>query len=173
MTFEVSNPSPIFLCKVGTDLSGNLKQRRLDCNCTFCHQMAKSEIILVDYDKNDWDYILELRNKTRENFGNDNILLKKEHYDYLSKFAGKIWMVKYDNENVGFLKLNGKDLAIVLDDKMRGKHLSSYILRMGIEKTDGNLTAIIKKENVPSLKLYTNCGYKITEEKNGMVLLKL
>ena len=107
MVFDIPNIPPFSLCKVKDDLSNNLAQRRLVCNCTFCHQFVRSNISLMCSTVEDWDYILELRNKTREYFANTEILLKEKHYEYLSKFTGKIWMVRYDNQNIGFLKLNG------------------------------------------------------------------
>ena len=50
-------------------------------------------------------------------------------------------------------------MAIVLDKKIRGKGFGKYILKLGIIKSDRNLTAMIKKDNIPSLKLYKSLGY--------------
>ena len=120
---------------------------------------VSSNIYIKELKLIDWDYVLKLRNKTRKFYNNSDIVTKDEHYNYMSNTSAIFWIVYYNNERVGFLKLNNSDLAIALDEKIRGKRFAKQILKMGIDKTNIKLTAMIKKDNIPSLKLYRSLGY--------------
>ena len=62
-----------------------------------------SKITIKKSTRDDWDYILELRNNTRQFYGNTNILTKDEHYAYLEKANVTIWIAYYGNGKMGFL----------------------------------------------------------------------
>lgn len=135
--------------------------------------ILNSEITIKRSTRDDWDYILELRNNTRQFYENTNILTKDEHYAYLEKANVTIWIAYYGNEKIGFLKLNDYDLAIVLDEKFRNKGYGKIILKLGLDTAEQDrFTAIIKKDNIPSIRLYTGLGYVKTGEKDNMILFE-
>ena len=66
-----------------------------------------------------------------------------------------------------------QDLVIVLDEKFRNKGYGKIILKLGLNAAEQNrFTAIIKKDNIPSIRLYTKLGYVKTGETDNMILFE-
>lgn len=123
--------------------------------------------------KDDWDYILDLRNETREFYLHTEIIQKDDHYRYMSNTDAIVWIAYLKKEKIGFLKLNGTDLAIVLDARYRGKGYAKTLLKLGIiEAKLQELTAIIKQDNISSLKLYQSLGYEKVGKRDGFILYR-
>lgn len=130
-----------------------------------------NKLQLVKSTKDDWDYILDLRNSTREFYCNTEIIQKEDHYRYMEMTDATVWIAYLKKQKIGFLKLNGTDLAIVLDAKYRGKGYAKPLLNLGIaEAKISEFTAIIKEDNIPSLKAYQGLGYSKVGKRDGFIL---
>ena len=125
-------------------------------------------MILRPAEKSDWLYILDTRNEFYEMYRNQTPLGWEKHKEYLTMMSGRsdfqIWIIIHKEERVGFVKLNGTDLAIVVEKRHHGKGYGEMALRLGIKycKIRGlkTLTAAIRPENQKSLNLYRKLGYK-------------
>lgn len=132
-----------------------------------------NKLQIVKSTREDWDYILDLRNSTREFYCNTEIIQKEDHYRYMEMTDAIVWIAYLKKQKIGFLKLNGTDLAIVLDAKYRGKGYAKKLLSLGIiEAKLPELTAITKQDNIPSLKLYQSLGYEKVGKRDGFVLYR-
>lgn len=132
-----------------------------------------NRLSIIKATKDDWDFILNLRNSTREFYCHTEIIQKEDHYRYMENTDAIVWIVYLKNTKIGFLKLNGSDLAIVFDAKYRGKGYAKTLLKLGIiEARLQELTAIIKQDNIPSLKLYQSLGYEKVGKRDGFVLYR-
>lgn len=132
-----------------------------------------NKLQIVKSTREDWDYILDLRNNTREFYCNTEIIQKEDHYRYMSNTDAIVWIAYLRKEKIGFLKLNGTDLAIVLDAKYRGKGYAKTLLKLGIiEAKLQELTAIIKQDNISLLKLYQSLGYEKVGKRDGFILYR-
>ena len=127
-------------------------------------------IILRDVKRADWDFILELRNDFYSNFYQQNKPLSKmEHYEYLEKQKSNPqfhhWIVEYQNEMVGYVRIHGQDVGIMVKKEYQNKGIASESLKqlekkahqLGIPK----LIAMVKVENESSKTIFLKNNYKL------------
>ena len=127
-------------------------------------------IILRDVDRADWDFILELRNDFYSNFYQQNKPLSKmEHYEYLEKQKSNPqfhqWIVENQNQMVGYVRIHGHDVGIMIKKEYQNKGIASESLKqlekkahqLGIPK----LIAMVKVENESSKKIFLKNDYKL------------
>ena len=127
-------------------------------------------IILRDVDRADWDFILELRNDFYSNFYQQNKPLSKmEHYEYLEKQKSNSqfhqWIIEYHNQMVGYVRILGQDVGIMIKEEYQNQGIASESLKqlekkahqLGIPK----LIAMVKVENESSKKIFLKNDYKL------------
>lgn len=84
----------------------------------------------------DWDFILSLRNNEsfRDNFLDQHTISKQEHYDYLNKQKSNQnffnWIILYDNQDVGYVRILDNDISIIIDEKFHGKGIGTYAIKL-------------------------------------------
>ena len=118
------------------------------------------EIKLREVREEDWDYILELRNHFfKDDFvEQQNVLTKKEHYDYMEKQKFNTdfhqWISSDGEKNVGYIRLLEDDVSIMVDQKFQNEGIGTIMLRLmekeakkiGIKK----IKALVRKNNFSS-----------------------
>ena len=94
------------------------------------------EIKLREVCKEDWDYILQLRNSFfKDDFlEQQKVLTKKEHYEYMEKQKSNTnfyqW-VSFDGEkNVGYIRLLEDDVSVIVDQKFQNKGIGTIMLAL-------------------------------------------
>lgn len=121
--------------------------------------------------RDDWDFILKLRNnkKFRKNFYDQHTISKKEHYAYLKKqkrnpnFINRI--ICLDSNEVGYIRILEGDISIMVQKKNTSEGVGSEALRLmekeakkkGIKKIIGR----IMKTNKSSQKIFEKNAYKL------------
>ena len=130
------------------------------------------EIKLRQVSKEDWDYILELRN----NFFKDDfieqkkILTKKEHYEYMKNQKSNTnfhqWISSDGKNNVGYIRLLKDDVSIMVDQKFQNKGIGTKMLelmekearKIGLKK----IKALVRKNNFSIKKIFLKNNYNVT-----------
>jgi len=129
------------------------------------------EIKLKEVCKEDWDYILQLRNSFfKDDFlEQQKVLTKKEHYEYMEKQKSNTnfyqW-VSFDGEkNVGYIRLLEDDVSVIVDQKFQNKGIGTIMLalmekeakKIGLKK----IKALVRKNNFSSEKIFLKNNYKL------------
>lgn len=130
------------------------------------------EIKLREVCKEDWDYILELRNNFFEDdfLEQKKILTKKEHYEYMEKQKSNTsfhqWISFDGKNNVGYIRLLKDDVSIIVDQKFQNKGIGTIMLelmekeakKIGLKK----IKALVRKNNSSSEKIFLKNNYNVT-----------
>ena len=129
------------------------------------------EIKLREVCKEDWDYILHLRNSFfKDDFlEQQKVLTKKEHYEYMEKQKSNTnfyqW-VSFDGEkNVGYIRLLEDDVSVIVDQKFQNKGIGTIMLalmekeakKIGLKK----IKALVRKNNFSSEKIFLKNNYQL------------
>ena len=129
------------------------------------------QIKLREVREEDWDYILELRNHFfKDDFvEQQNVLTKKEHYDYMEKQKFNTdfhqWISSDGEKNVGYIRLLEDDVSIMVDQKFQNEGIGTIMLRLmekeakkiGIKK----IKALVRKNNFSSEKIFLKNNYQL------------
>lgn len=128
-------------------------------------------VILKLVDKKDWDFIYDLRtNKNyKNNFYTKQSFSKDEHYSYLSKQLQSSnffhWIITSENQNVGYIRILGNDISIMIDVKYQDKGIGSQALEL-VEKEAKKLdihklVGRVMIHNESSKKIFEKNGYNL------------
>ena len=118
--------------------------------------------------KQDWKFILELRNSFFKNFYKQNKKIKSnEHEKYMKKQIKNKkfhqWIITHQNIDIGYIRILDGDVSILLKNEFHGKGFGVKALRK-LEKQSSipkKLTGVIKSENISSVKSFEKAGYKL------------
>ena len=133
-------------------------------------------IKLIKAKKNlvDMEYIYKLRNHqdVRKFSKNKSKILKKEHIKwYLNKKNKFIYIIKYRNKKIGYIRANNQAkpfLSWAIEPNHRGKDLGSISLKKFLKKKNFKICfALIDEQNIPSLlmAIKNNFKFKIKKKK--------
>lgn len=121
--------------------------------------------------KNDWDYILTLRNnkKFRNNFNTQHKISKKEHYDYLQNQTPNPnffnWIICYGKNDAGYVRILDNDVSIIIDEKFHNMNIGSTSLQLlEIKAKSLGLTKLVGRvmcENKSSKKIFQKNNYEL------------
>jgi len=124
---------------------------------------------LINANKSHWDFILDLRNEDFSNFyEQEKPITKEEHYDYLSKQENNPnfhhWIIVYNSENIGYVRIKGNDIGIIIQKKYQNKGFATMALKLveqkarelGIKK----LIALVKPTNISSKKIFLKNNFE-------------
>lgn len=127
----------------------------------------------------DANRILEIRNDplVRKNSIDQTIISLESHLEWFSKkyFKEKnnfCFVVEKDNRVIGYLRLDEEDnhylLSIALDASYQGQGIGSFLLNGVLKKFNFKkpILAQVKKENLASINLFKNAGFKLKIEKD-------
>jgi predicted acetyltransferase len=127
------------------------------------------EIKLEEVKKNNWDFILDLRNEDFSNFyEQNNILTKKDHYDYLFNQKKNPnfhhWLINYKSQNIGYVRIKDNDVGIMIKNEFQNKGFATIALQLTVEKSRElglkKLIALVKPENLGSKKIFLKNDFK-------------
>ena len=126
-------------------------------------------ISIREVSKEDWDFILELRNNSdiRKFMNNDTIISKDRHYQYLEKqnsnpkFLQRI--ICFESKDVGYVRILDGDISIYVNPSFHGKGIATKALELiepeakkhGFRKLIGKVFAT----NLSSKQIFLNNGY--------------
>lgn len=129
------------------------------------------KITLRNVKKNDWDFILELRNSFYRFFNKQNKSLEKsEHYEYMEKQKSNPcfhqWIIMLNQNNVGYARILDHDVGIMIKEEFQNKGIATKALSL-VEKKAAELglkklVALVKKDNKNSKKIFENNGYELS-----------
>ncbi len=118
--------------------------------------------------RDDWEFILELRNSLFENFHKQNSPIKlKEHEKYMKtqvknkKFWQ--WIITERDRDIGYIRILEEDVSILLKEEFQGKGFGTKALRkLGKQSSiPRKLIGVIKVENISSIRSFEKAGYKL------------
>jgi len=128
-------------------------------------------IQLRNVTKEDWDYILKLRNSryVQLQMYTKHKITKLEHYAYLKKqkrnknFVN--WIISLDFKNIGYIRVLDNDVSIMIEKKYHGRGMGTIALtflekeakKFGIKKLVGRVMI----DNEKSKKIFLNNEYKL------------
>lgn len=124
-----------------------------------------------EVEEKDWDYVLKLRNKDefRINFYEQHTISKIEHYEYLKKQLTNPnffnWIICFNNNDVGYVRILKNDVSIILDGKYHGKGIGTQAIgiledkakSLGIKKLIGKMMI----NNNKSEKIFQNNNFEL------------
>jgi RimJ/RimL family protein N-acetyltransferase len=118
--------------------------------------------------RDDWGFILELRNSFFNKFHKQNSPIKlKEHEKYMKlqiknkKFQQ--WIIIDHESDIGYIRILEEDVSILLKKEFQGKGVGTKVLRK-LEKQSRlpkKLIGEIKANNISSIKTFEKAGYKL------------
>ena len=128
-------------------------------------------IQLENVNKNDWDYILKLRNSrfVKSQMYTKHTITKLEHYAYLKKQQKNKnfinWMISLDFKNIGYIRLLDNDVSIMIEKKYHGMGIGTIAItilekeakKLGINKLVGRVMV----DNEKSQRIFLKNKYKL------------
>jgi predicted acetyltransferase len=118
--------------------------------------------------RDDWDYILSLRNEFYKNslYIQDKPLTKGEHYDYMETQSKNPnfyqWITVMDEQIVGYIRILDSAVNIMVSKEYHGKGIGSMMLKLlEIEAKKLGITKIISL-----IRVDNNASKKIFEKNN-------
>lgn len=131
--------------------------------------------------KNDSEMLLRWRNdpETRDNSLNTGIVRPEEHEAWLDKTLKNpnriLFVVEENGQAVGTMRADkldagdGYELSWTVAPEFRGRGIGKKMLLHAVGKfNNSNLKAVIKKENIASIKIAQAAGFKQESEENGI-----
>ena len=120
-------------------------------------------------------FLNKLRNKkyVRENSINSKKIPLKKHHLWFRKFLinkkNKFYLIKYYKKNIGYIKIehNKKKFFVswAILDQFRGKGITARFLKKVTNNKKNKHVAIIKKNNLASMKVAEKSGFKFNSSK--------
>lgn len=163
------------------EAKGFVKEAVLKEHCFFnneykdvvIHRLMNSHLVIRKIRKEDNELTYHWANdeRTRANSFNSNPISFEEHSKWFeSKLTDKnswYYICELNHEPTGLIRFDKKDdkliIGITIDEKYRGKKLSSVFLKQGCEtistEMDLPIIAYIKKNNIPSIKSFEKAGF--------------
>jgi len=133
--------------------------------------------------KNDALILFSMANepKVRSNSINSDLIELKDHLNWfdatIESTSSIIYIYEAEDIPIGQIRFETKEdgsyINYSLDVVARGRGLATDLLKKGIEIYNNTqpdqIIAIVKKENIPSLKAFAKLGFIETNEKNNIV----
>jgi len=94
-----------------------------------------------------------------------------DHLEWLHYNLQYTYMIETDGVACGDVRIKDNEVAIKIHKDFRGKGISTEVMMNVIEKYD-SLTAKIVDGNVPSMRLFQKCGFKVVDHKDNYYILK-
>ena len=127
---------------------------------------------------NDWARLLEWRNDptTRQMFVNTDPVSLEDHLAWLTGLIQEgipPFIITLWGEPVGTCRVDKEGgVSIAIDARRRQHGTAAAALGRLVDTCAGPLTALIKKENYASLRLFSNAGFKLTDvRRDGYVVM--
>lgn len=95
---------------------------------------------------------------------NDHIRWLNDNLEYTE-------IIELDGVACGDIRIRYGEVAIKIHKDYRGKGISTEVLMSIVEKHD-SLKARIVDGNIPSMRLFLKCGFKIIDHKDRYYILK-
>ncbi len=138
---------------------------------------------LKNIDEETSKFIFNLRNKSyvRKNSLNIRKISKKNHKNWINKISkdkriNKIYVIKNNNLSIGYIRLefhkNTFNTSWALIKKFQGKGIAKKGLIFATKNKKTKYSAIVKKDNVPSLKVALSAKFKLTKQNKNILYLK-
>tara|TARA_Y100000389_G_scaffold194715_1_gene225106 strand:- start:40 stop:477 length:438 start_codon:yes stop_codon:yes gene_type:complete len=132
------------------------------------------------YDEKSSFFIFNLRNKfyVRKNSLDKKIIKLEDHTKWLKKFFKKknlIYLITNNNKLIGYIRLDIKrnihNVSWAIEKKYHGKGITKKFLKKTTNKKKFVYSAIVKKNNIPSLKVAMHANFKLKTIKNQLCYL--
>jgi len=117
------------------------------------------DVKLRSVSKDDWDFILTIRNdqSVRDASYDTSIISKDDHYQYMKKINNDSkcyqWIITNNDENIGHTKLIHGDFGYMLKKEFRGKGFGTVIYRRVFSES--------KKIGIKKIAVYIKLNQKI------------
>ena len=136
---------------------------------------------LIIATKNDWKILLEWRNDalTRENSINSEMISEADHkkwfFSSLKNPNRKIYLVKDNDVFVGTVRADIDSEKTTISWSVapvhRGKGYAKRMVKLLVDSIGGSIVAIIKRNNIASIKVAEYAGLKFFKKIDDIYLL--
>lgn len=110
---------------------------------------------LTKVTRNDWDYILFLRNGNYTYFEIQHKLIdKKEHYAYMEKKENDPNFYQYLYDKKCYVRIDGADISVMTDPKYQKRGLATKAIVEVCKLHGSKFFATIRMDNVSSFKAF-------------------
>ena len=121
--------------------------------------------------EDDWNYILLLRNNEeyRSFFNEQHIILKNEHYSYLTKQASNKnffnWIICLNQKDVGYIRILNNDISIIIDKRYHGQGIGTVAIQLvELEAKKLGITTLVGRvmvDNLSSKKIFLKNNFEL------------
>lgn len=121
----------------------------------------------------DAEFLLEMKNDpVMRKFSivtHDKIKMT-DHLRWLKDNVQYTYIIEYSGDACGDIRVKDKEVAIKIHEAFRGMGISTEVLMNVVEKYDYLLAKIVDG-NVPSMRLFQKCGFKVVDHKDNYYIL--
>ena len=119
------------------------------------------EIRPASYDFEEWKKILNIRNLTRQGFGNTEKISVDTHFYFMKEHYSNYVVALMDDELVGFGGVVADDIRVAVHPDHQGMGIGKNIISFLSFKFP-EAFAKVKVDNEASIKLFESCGFEKT-----------
>ncbi len=129
---------------------------------TFYLYMKTNNLKLIDCTDEYWQFVRLLRTDDRNisGFIKTNNITEDQQIEYMKKYSHNYKICLLDNNPVGFIGEIEGDVRVCTDHNHKNKGIAKFMVTEFL-KSNSNIFAKIKSNNLSSLKLFESCGFKI------------
>ena len=114
---------------------------------------------LVRCERKYWDFIIELRNASREGFIAQETIDVKSHYKYMQTHCESYYIALEDGQPVGWVgEMNG-DIRVATHADHQRNGIAKFMVNE-LMKLHPDAFAKVKLDNEASVRLFESCGFK-------------
>jgi RimJ/RimL family protein N-acetyltransferase len=106
-----------------------------------------------------WNFVRELRNRTKENFTQQEHITEIQQTKYMLKYNNNYWICLIDKEPVGYVGVIDNDIRVATSPEYQECGVGSFMINE-IMKLFPDAVAKVKLDNKASLQLFRKCGFK-------------
>jgi GNAT superfamily N-acetyltransferase len=119
------------------------------------------ELSFIEANPEDWEFIRQLRNLSRDGFFSQREVTAPEHREFMNKYGYNYFIATIDGRKVGFIGEVKGDVRLAVLPEYRGNGIATRMLQFfGELWSKKSLTAQVKKDNVASIKTFLKSGWE-------------
>jgi len=119
--------------------------------------------------KNDWEFILKLRNESYKYFKEQKSKIKfEEHIEYMKKQTSNPnffhWIITNNIEDIGYIRILEEDISFMMKKEFQNKGFGTESLKLLLkqDRIPEKLIGRVDIKNLASIRAFEKAGFKKT-----------